>query len=119
MSAITCCIRYKISPGKESEFAHYAQVWSGIIRRLGGTYYGCFIPGDRPPDAAHFSFPEMAKDGPLDVATVIFSFSDLAEYERYRRDASNDPECDAMIDHLKATNCFSSYERSFVRMLKL
>ena len=93
MKPVTCCIRYKLAPGKLDEFEHYARTWQRIIERLDGTYSGCFLPGERPPDASHFSFPEVGRDGPVDVATVVFSFDDLDGYERYRRDASNDPEC--------------------------
>jgi len=116
MGGITCCIRYQIAPGKKAEFEHYARVWRRIIERLDGKYYGCFVPGERPPDAAHFSFPEIGRDGPDDVATVIFSFIDLAAYERYRRDAGSDPECEAVTKHFNDTKCFTSYERSFVRL---
>jgi hypothetical protein len=117
MEPVTCCIRYKLAPGKQAEFEHYVRTWRRIIERLDGTYYGCFLPGERPPDASHFSFPEVGRDGPVDVATVVFSFDDLDGYERYRRDASNDPECAAVTAHYHETKCFISYERSFVRLM--
>lgn len=117
MGPITCCIRYKIAPGKEAEFKHYARVWRGIIERLDGTYLGCFLPGNEPPDASHFSFPEIGKQGPRDTAIVIFSFTDLAAYERYRQEAHLDPECAPVTDFFNETKCFSSYERTFVKEL--
>jgi hypothetical protein len=116
---ITCCIKYKIAPERLREFEHYAQVWKGIIERLGGSYQGCFIPGNEPPDASYFSFPEIGQKGPDDTATVIFSFRDLAAYERYRREASNDPECEGVTDFLNETKCFTSYERTFVKKIGL
>ena len=116
---VTCCIRYKIAPGKLADFEHYARVWRGIVERLEGTYIGCFLPGNEPPNASHFSFPEIGRKGPDDIAIVIFSFRDMAEYERYRSEASLDPECAAITDFYNETRCFSSYERSFVRKLDL
>jgi hypothetical protein len=82
MDPVTCCIRYKLAPGKQADFEYYALTWKRIIERLNGTYYGCFLPGEPPPDASHFSFPAIGRDGPIDVATVLFSFDDLAGYER-------------------------------------
>jgi len=117
MEPITCCIKYKISPAKQSEFEHYARVWKGIIERLDGNYIGCFLPGNEPPDASHFSFPEIAQKGPDDIAVVIFSFRDLAGYQRYRSEANLDPECALVTEHFNKTKCFISYERSFVRNL--
>ena len=114
MGAITCCIRYYISPGKHGEFEHYARVWQRIIERLGGIYYGCFVPGEEPPDAEHFTFPEIGRSAPENSATVIFGFHDLAAYERYRRDAGKDPEFEAVTKHFNESKCFTSYERSFV-----
>jgi hypothetical protein len=119
MGSITCCIRYNVAPGKWVEFAHYARVWKLIIERLGGTHQGCFVPGTEPPDATRFSFPDIARKGPSDVATVIFSFKDLASYERYRQEALNDPECRAITDFYNQTKCFTSYERSFVERLEM
>ena len=116
---VTCCIRYKIADGKLSEFEHYARVWRRIIERLDGTYIGCFIPGNEPPDSSHFSFPNVGSRGPDDAAIVIFSFPDLTAYERYRQDARKDPECQAVTDHFHETNCFTSYERTFVTALDL
>ena len=117
MDPVTCCIRYKLAPGKQADFEYYALTWKRIIERLNGTYHGCFLPGEPPPDASHFSFPAIGRDGPIDVATVLFSFVDLAGYERYRRAAANDPECAAVTAHYHETQCFISYERSFVRLM--
>jgi hypothetical protein len=117
MAKITCCIRYTIAPGKADDFAHYARVWRRIIERLDATYHGCFVPGEEPPDAEHFSFPTVGRKGPDDVAVVVFSFDDRAAYEHYRREAGNDPECAAVTAHYKATQCFTSYERTFLTPL--
>src|ERR1044071_7600392 len=103
---ITCCIRYTIGPDKGADFEHYARVWKRIIERLGGRHHGCFMPREWPPDAAHFSFPGIGRNGPDDVAVVLFSFPDLETYNRYRRDASNDPECAGVTQHYRQTQCF-------------
>lgn len=115
---ITCCIRYKIDLGKVSEFEHYANVWRGIIERLGGTYLGCFLPGNSPPDASHFSFPDIGHKGADNAAVVIYSFPDLSSYERYRREAHHDPEFTTVTDFYNMTKCFTSYERTFVKRLE-
>ncbi|HEY2867349.1 MAG TPA: NIPSNAP family protein [Pyrinomonadaceae bacterium] len=117
MAKITCCVQYRIVPGKRDEFAHYARVWRRIIERLGGTHHGCFMPGEQPPDAEHFSFPTVGQKGPDEVAVILFSFDDLAAYERYRREARNDPECAAVTAHYNQTQCFTSYERTFLTPL--
>jgi hypothetical protein len=106
-----------MSPGKLAEFEHYARTWRRIIKRLGGTYHGCFLPSEPPTDASHFSFPDIGSEGPADVATVIFTFDDLGGYEKYRRDVSKDPECAAVTAHYHETKCFIAYERSFVRLI--
>jgi hypothetical protein len=119
MGAITCCIQYKIAQDKTAEFEHYIRVWKRIIERLDGRHHGCFMPGEQPPDAAHFSFPGVGRNGPPDVAVVLFSFPDLETYNRYRREASSDPECEAVTEHYRQTQCFTSYERTFLTPLDL
>lgn len=118
MAKITCCIRYTIAPAKTNDFAHYARVWRRILERLGATYHGCFLPAEPPPDAAHFSFPNVGRNGPDDVAVVLFSFEDLESYDRYRREAALDAECDAVTTHFNETQCFTSYERTFLTPLE-
>ena len=119
MSAITCCIRYELAPGKTAEFEHYARVWKRIIESLGGEHHGCFMPGEPPPDSSHFSFPGVGRNGPDNIAVVLFSFPDLEAYNRYRRDAGSDPECDAVTEHYRQTQCFTGYERTFLTPLDL
>ena len=116
---ITCCIRYTIAPGKSADFEHYVRVWKRIIERLGGLHHGCFMPGERPPDSSHFSFPGVGRNGPEDVAVVLFSFVDLEAYNRYRREASNAPECAPVTEHYRQSKCFTGYERTFLTPLDL
>lgn len=106
MEPVTCCVKYKLAQEKLAEFEIYARTWRRIFERLGGKYYGCFLPGERPPDASQLSFPEVGRDGPVDVATVVFSFDDLDGYECYRRDAANDPECAAVTAHYHENKVF-------------
>ena len=114
---ITCCIRYTIAPGKSADFEHYVRGWRRIIERLGGLHHGCFMPGQWPPDSTHFSFPGVGQTGPDNVAVVLFSFPDLETYNRYRSDASNDPECAPVTEHYRQTRCFTQYERIFLTPL--
>lgn len=45
----------------------------------------------------------------------MFSFSSLAEYERYRERSMDDPACQAAFRYAEETRCIVSYERSFFR----
>ncbi|MDX6558237.1 MAG: hypothetical protein QOF72_1286 [Blastocatellia bacterium] len=113
---ITCFLRYTINPEKLPEFEHYARVWMRLIEKYGGTHHGYFVPGDDPPLAA-FSFPGIGEEGPANIAASFFSFPSLEEYESYRREVANDPECLAATTHYKETKCFTKYERTFMRPL--
>jgi hypothetical protein len=46
---------------------------------------------------------------------AMFTFASLAEYERYRQDSMQDPECIAAFKYAEETKCILSYERSFFR----
>jgi hypothetical protein len=37
-------VRYLINPGKVADFERYAKLWIPIVRRLGGTHHGHFLP---------------------------------------------------------------------------
>lgn len=111
---ITCYLRYTIGPGKLREFEHYARVWTRLIEKYGGTHHGYFVSEETPP-AATFSFPGIGEAGPENVAIALFSFPGLEEYERYRREVKEDPECRAATKHYEETKCFTKYERTFVR----
>ena len=93
---MTCFIRYTIDPDKLADFEHYARVWMRLIKKYGGTHHGYFVPGDDPPSAA-------------------FSFPNVEAYETYRREVANDPACLAVTSHYEQTNCFTKYERTFMR----
>ena len=111
---ITCFLRYTINPDQLADFEHYARVWMYLIEKYGGTHHGYFVPGEGPPSAA-FSFPAIAEAGPDNVAVALFSFPTLEAYETYRRDVANDPECRAITSHYEQTNCFTKYERAFMK----
>jgi hypothetical protein len=111
---VTCFIRYMIDPNNLTAFEQYARVWMRLIEKYGGTHLGYFVPGDVPP-AASFSFPGLGKEGPSNVAIAVFSFPTVEAYEKYRVDVAADPECIAETRHRNETNCFTSYERTFMR----
>lgn len=112
----TCCIRYQLEPGKLEEFKEYAQSWISLIRKYGGTHHGYFVPAadegilPRPT----FSFPDIAKDGPANVAVALFSFPTVEAYDRYRKLVAEDAACKAATARFDETKCFSSYERTFL-----
>ena len=69
---ITCHLRYEIHAAKVEAFERFAQAWMGLVERHGGTHHGYFLPSE----------------GASDIAYALFSFPSLADYERYRGNAS-------------------------------
>src|ERR1041384_4241975 len=111
---ITCFIRYTIDSDKMADFEQYARVWMQLIEKYGGIHHGYFVPHDAPP-AASFSFSGIGRDGAHNIAVALFSFPIVEAYEKYRRDVSNDPECQAETRHFQETRCFTKYERAFMK----
>ncbi len=96
---VTCYIKYIIDPNKIEEFEHYAKLWIPLVNQFGGQHHGYFLPSE----------------GASNVALALFTFSSLAEYERYRNDSFQDSACQAAFGYAKKTQCILSYERSFLR----
>lgn len=96
---VTCLLRYVIDPHELKEFEAYAKMWIPLVNKFGGRHHGYFLP----------------HEGPNNIAYALFSFSSLAAYEEYRTKAASDPECRAAMDHYKKTQCFFSFERSFMK----
>jgi hypothetical protein len=85
-----------------------------LIEKYGGTHHGYFTPDEAPP-AASFSFEGIGEDGPRNIAIALFSFPTIEAYEKYRREVSDDPECQAEMKHFHETKCFTKYERTFLQ----
>ena len=96
---VTCYLRYVIDPLKLDDFEHYARLWIPLVERFGGRHHGYFLP----------------HEGANNIAVALFSFPTLADYEIYRQQAANDPDCQAAMSHYESTQCYLSYERSFMR----
>lgn len=96
---ITCHIRYTIDPGKAPEFEQYARLWIPLVEKFGGTHHGYFLPSE----------------GANNIAVALFSFATFADYEIYRNESSEDPECQAAYHLAESTRCIVHYERSFLR----
>lgn len=96
---VTCYLRYVVDPLKIQEFEHYAKLWIPLVEKFGGQHHGYFLP----------------HEGANNIAVALFSFQSLADYEAYRADAADDPECQAAMKHYQDTQCYLSYERSFMR----
>jgi len=111
---ITCLIRYTINPDRLDDFEHYGRVWMRLIEKYGGTHHGYFVPGGAPPSAP-FSFPGVGEDGPDNIGIALFSFPSDESYEQYRSEVSSDPECIAITKVRDKTECFTKYERTFMR----
>lgn len=96
---ITCVVQYEIEPDLLDEFEHYAKLWVPLVKKHGGYHNGYFMPH------------ESAND----MALALFSFKSLADYERYRKDILNDPDCVAAFDFAKKTKCIRRYDRTFLK----
>jgi len=115
----TCFISYVVDPNKMNEFEEYAHTWIGIIEKYGGTHHGYFLPTSNSDDLPHpnFSFPNLGKDGPKNIAVALFSFPNIETYTAYTKAVVKDSECQKITARCKATKCFLSYERSFLKPL--
>ncbi|ANM31236.1 NIPSNAP family containing protein [Acidobacteria bacterium Mor1] len=98
---ITCYLRYTLDPAQLAAFEDYSRRWVSLVTRFGGTHHGYFLPGE----------------GANDEAVALFSFPTLADYERYRRDSLQDPECVDAYRLAEETGCIRRYDRSFLRPL--
>lgn len=96
---ITCYLQYQIAPDKVTDFETYAKLWIPLVERFGGTHHGYFLPH------------ESAND----LAVALFSFPSLAEYENYRQQIMQDPDCIAAFDFAKQTKCIKRYDRQFLK----
>ena len=114
---ITCHLRYFIDPDNVDAFEHYARVWMRLIEKYGGTHHGYFLPSDAQPSTT-FSFPGVGNAGPTNVAVALFSFPNSDAYEKYRSEVKEDPECRAVTKHYEQTQCFTKYERTFMKPVK-
>jgi len=79
----TCFIRYVVDPNKIKDFEKYAHAWIALIEKYGGTHHGYFLPGNPSDDLpkSTFSFPNLGKSGPDNIAVALFSFPNLETYE--------------------------------------
>ena len=96
---VTCYLRYVIDPAKAKEFEHYGRLWISLVKKFGGIHHGYFLPSE----------------GANNIALALFSFSSLAEYEKYRTESFADEECLAAFKYAEDTKCIVSHERSFFR----
>jgi len=96
---ITCYVQYEIEPDLIEEFKHYAKLWVPLVAKHGGLHHGYFMPH------------ESAND----LALALFSFVSLADYERYRFDILQDPECVAAFEYAQKTRCIRRYDRQFLK----
>jgi NIPSNAP protein len=98
---ITCVVDYTIDPSKIAEFEEFGRRWIALVNRHGGVHHGYYLPAE----------------GASDKALALFSFPDLAAYERYRRLFGHDPEFVAADRIRDDSGCVVRYERTFMRPL--
>lgn len=96
---ITCFLKYEVEMEKLPEFEIYAKKWIELVEKFGGKHHGYFMPSE----------------GASDTAYALFTFPSLAEYEKYRQKAADDPESQATMEFYRQTKCFRRYDRSFLR----
>jgi hypothetical protein len=101
---------------KLDAFKEYGRLWVSLISKLGGTHLGYFLPlGEDTPKKGRISFPGVGSEGPDNVAVAIYGFPDWAMYERYRQEASSHAECERATRIANESQCFVSYERTFLK----
>jgi hypothetical protein len=88
-----------------------------LIDKYGGMHHGYFVPTEAPADA-NFSFSDLGRSGPADVGVALFSFPTVDAYNDYRRAVAADPECEVATMHRNETECFTGYERTFLRAVE-
>jgi hypothetical protein len=98
-SVITCCIQYELDPWKLEAFEDYARRWPPIIDRCGGILLGYWLP----------------KEGANDFALALIDFPSLAAYEQYRERLASDPDAQANVADMRASQCIRAERRSFLR----
>jgi hypothetical protein len=113
---VTCEVRYRLDRSRMVEFQAYAEIWSVLIERHGGTHHGYFIPREKPAGAS-MSFPGAGEEGAGDIAIALFTFSDEAAYLRYRSAVAEDPDGVAANERFAGDPPFESYERIFLQPL--
>jgi hypothetical protein len=113
---ITCYVRYTLDMAQLDSFAEYGCIWIELIKKLGGTHHGYFLPSQDPKAKSHgrFSFPGIGSEGSTNIGIAIFSFPDWEIYEKYRAEAGNCDECKRATKIVDETRCFTSYERNFM-----
>lgn len=119
LELFTCVIRYVVDLDRLKEFEEYAATWMRLIQRYGGIHHGYFLPvkGSKEVSDSSFSFPEVSKAGPGNVAIALYSFSSLEKYETYRKEVKNDEECKYITKRVLQIPCFVSYERTYLNPL--
>lgn len=98
---ITCYLRYRIRPEKRPAFEAYARTWIRLVEQFGGTHHGYFLPHESASD----------------IAVALFSFSSLADYERYREASACDPDCISAYRLAEESGCIRRYDRQFLKPL--
>jgi NIPSNAP len=96
---ITCFIKYQIDANQTAAFEAYGKVWIKLVERFGGQHHGYLMP----------------HEGPNDLAIASFSFDSLADYEHYRKDSMQDPDCQKAYAFALETQCIKRYDRYFLR----
>ncbi|WTX00796.1 NIPSNAP family protein (plasmid) [Streptomycetaceae bacterium NBC_01309] len=98
---ITCHLRYEIDPTQAQVFEVYACGWIPVIEALGGTHHGYFLP----------------HEGADDVAYALFSFPNLAAYEKYHAEIIFNSAAVQLLELAAMTGIIRRCDHTFLRPL--
>jgi hypothetical protein len=101
---ITLAIRYIIDPNKLTDVRDYVVAELGPIRKSGGKILGYFLP------------TEFA--GPTNEALGLIEFSNLVEYERYRKTLAEDPDHKKAAARLEQSGAVQAMNRSLIQRVE-
>lgn len=117
---LTCFIKYIVDLDKLSEFEEYAKIWIELVTKYGGIHHGYYLPSKELDEVLNnnsFSFANIGKAGPKNIAVALFSFENLEKYLAYKEAVAEDEKCKTATALFTKSKCFLSYERSFLRPL--
>jgi len=97
---ITLAIRYAIDPNRLADVREYVVAELNPIRKSGGKIVGYFLP------------TEFA--GPTNEALGLIEFTNLAEYEKYRKTLAENPDHKRAASRLEESGAVLSMSRSLI-----
>lgn len=95
---ITCHAKYVIDTDQLQAFELYCRLKISVVTRLGGQHHGYFLPV-----------------GDSNIAYGVFSFANLAEYDRYCKELELDEAWVRMKALCMQASFILEYDRAFLQ----